>query len=378
MKKQALRSVVYFSLAAFAFSGVRSAWAQPGSDGIDWVTVGAVGNRAYDGPDPFSRVTGRGSVGYEYKMGRTEVTTEQWLGFFNAALARPDPLPFASTIWWGTPVIWGATRDTSYTGPGVRYRLRTDVANAGMLPVSGITWRQAALLCNWLHNERGTTPSAFINGAYDVSTFTPEVAFPTFNDQAAHAPGARYWIPTLDEYMKAVHFDPNANGGAGRWWQQPNGSDTPLIYAPPPSFGGDGTGQANAGFRLPGAAQYRIPLGAYPDVRSPFGVLDAAGGTAEWLEDIRTVDTMQRLTEGSSWGSTARIGADVAWGYGTDYVHLLDTAQGFRLASNIPEPSSALVLTVLGGMCVRRSRKRDARDEALPDRVMGVGTCCHE
>lgn len=335
-----------------------SVHAQPGPDGIDWVTVGAVNNRAYDGPDPFNLVAGRGSVGYEYKIGRTEVTTGQWLGFFNAALARPDPLPFASTIWWGTPVIWGATRDTSYTGPGARYRLRTDVANAEMLPVSGITWRQAAILCNWLHNDRGTAAGAFMNGAYDVNTFTPEVANPVFNDQAVHSPGARYWIPTLDEYMKAVHFDPNANGGAGRWWQQPNGTDTPLIYGPPPSFGGDGTGQANAGFSLPNAAQYRIPLGAYPEVMSPFGLLDAAGGTTEWLQDIfRANDRMYRMSEGSGWGTSAFNGQDAVWGHGADSPHSPFADRGFRLSSAIPGPSSTLVLVILGGMCVRRSRR---------------------
>lgn len=360
-----LPRVACLMLVAAAFSGVGPAWAQPGSDGYDWATVGAVGNEPWRGfSDPISPTYGRGGVDYEYKIGRTEVTTLQWLEFFNAALARPDPLPMASTIWWGPPVIWGATRDTSYTGPGVRYRLRTDVADAGMLPVSGITWRQAAVLCNWLHNNKSMTQAAFTSGAYNVSTFTPEVAFPTFDDQRVRSPGARYWIPNLDEYMKAAFYDPNKNGpGVGGWWTQPNGSDTPLIYAPPPSFGGDGTGQANAGFSLPGAAQYRIPLAAYPNVRSPFGLLDLAGATKERLEDFwLAADGRQyRLLDGTGWGTEAG-NQDLLWTYGQDSPHLPNTTMGVRIASI---PTAGVWVTILAGSCVLlgRPKRRSLVDE---------------
>lgn len=64
--------------------------------GIQFVTVGAPGNPAYAGPDPGHNVGGRGSVGYEYRIGLTEVTTGQWMEFMNAARARPDPIPYIS------------------------------------------------------------------------------------------------------------------------------------------------------------------------------------------------------------------------------------------------------------------------------------------
>lgn len=359
---------------------IGSVSAQVGPDGVDWCTIGAPGNRAYDGPDPFNLVSGRGSVNYEYKIGRYEVTTAQWMDFFNAALARPDPLPFAAAGWWSTPILWGATRDTTYTGPGTRYRLRTDIPNAGMLPVGGISWRMAAVLCNWYENDRGTSQSAFMNGAYDVTTFNGG-SFPTFTDQPMRSPGSRYAIPTLDEWMKAVHYDPNADGGAGRWWQQPNGTDTPLIYGPPPSFGGDGTAQANAGFNLSGNAHYRIPLGSYSMVTSPWGLLDAAGATAEWIEDIRTVDNrMYRRIDGSSWGGTFGPGHDDAWGVAADSPHLRLTGMGFRIASSVPGPSWIGVILTLGGLYARRSpRKGIGHDEGealfLAGRASGHDGC---
>jgi len=57
------------------------------------VTSGASGSPAYKGPDPTGRVTGRGSVGYEFKLSRTEVTTAQWVEFYNTFL-----VPLVSTV----------------------------------------------------------------------------------------------------------------------------------------------------------------------------------------------------------------------------------------------------------------------------------------
>ncbi len=348
------------ALATIALAGV--AHAQPGQDGFDWVTIGAAGNRAYDGPDPFNLVPNRGAVNYEYRMARTELTTAQALEFFNAAMARPDPLPFAGRAWWGAPIIWGASVDPTYSGPGTRYRLNPSDPNAGMRAVGGLSWRQAAIICNWLQNDKATTQAAFMNGAYDVLTFTPDVGSPTFNDQLVHNPNSRYWIPTLDEWMKAVHYDPSADGGLGRWWEQPNGTDTPLVYGPPPSFGGDGTGMANSEFTLPGQGHYRIPLGSYPNVQTPWGLLDAAGGTTEWLESTRQVDNvLSRGLDGSFW--TTNSGADFSYSWGQSAPSLRLTYTGFRIASSIPSPSSVVVMLAGCGVLSVRKRKESGHAE---------------
>lgn len=316
--------------------------------GIDLVRVGAVGNRAYDGPDPFGLVTGRGSVGYEYSIGRFEITTSQWLEYVNTFTARSDPLLISQV---GFPVHWGAGVDSTYSGPGVRYTLRP-VANAGMLPVASITWRQAAMYCNWLHNGKSADLSARLNGAYDASTF----AFTSqgvWTDQAAHSPGARYWIPTLDEWMKAVHFDPIAsgpNGEVGRWWLQPNGTDTALTYGPP------GQGQANSGFELPGNGHWNIPLGSYPQTVTPWGLLDASGGTAEWTESIYITGSIRgRILDGSAAGLSQNQSSDFLYWHGSDSPASGGGVFGFRIASSVPSPG---VLAAFGASVVLHFGRR--------------------
>ncbi|MBX3410916.1 MAG: SUMF1/EgtB/PvdO family nonheme iron enzyme [Phycisphaeraceae bacterium] len=329
-------------LAALCFAALPNhASAQPSPDGYDWVTVGDPGNQPWLGfSDPLTPTYGRGSVPYEYRIGRTEVTTAQWVEFLNSAMARPDSLGFP-VQWWTMPLWWGAMDDPAYSGPGRRFVVRTDIPDAGMLPVSGISWRMSAVLCNWLHNDKSAARDAFMTGAYDVGTFSPVVVTNTpFTDQATRSPGAKYWIPSLDEHMKASHYDPHRHGpGQAGWWEHAGMSDVPLIYAPPQSFGGDGSGQANAIFRLPNSMELLIPLGAYPDVVSPWGLLDTAGGTREWTEEIYILNNRgYRVTEGSSRSISGDL-SDNVWGWGANYPSSVRLDMGVRLASAVPCPA---------------------------------------
>ncbi|CAG0993260.1 hypothetical protein PHYC_02416 [Phycisphaerales bacterium] len=323
-----------------------TAAAQPGPDGIEWVTVGDVGNPAYQGPGGL--VVGRGSVGYEYRIGKTEVTTSQWLGFYNTFKARPDAVPESVLP---TPIIWGASIDPDYSGPGTRYRLNPGDPNSGMRAVSGISWRMAAMLCNWLTNEKSSDLAAYQDGAYDISTFgysAPGV----FTDQLAHHSSATYWIPTLDEYLKANFYDPNKLGpGIGGWWQQPNMSDTPMTYGPP------GQGMANSGFTLPQSGELRIPLMSYPGTYSAYGVLDSAGFTQEWIEDRYVVENRTyRIFDGSYW-SVSGPGIDTVHGFGADFPSERYSRVGFRLASSVPSSGTLPVLLWAAYLGTRRSRR---------------------
>lgn len=327
------RAAACVAFSSALFSGVRTSFAQPGTD-IDFVTVGSPNNPAYHGPDPFDRVTGRGSVAYEYRIGRTEVTTSQWMEFYNTYSARPDPVP-SSVL--PLPVRWGAVRDPSYTGPGVRYMLNPNNPYAGDMPAYNVTWRTAARFCNWLNNDKSNNLSAIENGAYDTSTFGDYDDNRRFTDQATRSPDARFWIPSLDEWMKASHWSPT-NSNLEGWYLGPNRSDQPLMYGTPALLGG--TGQANAGFGLPNFAHYTtIPLGAYPEVFSPWGLLDTAGATTEWTEDIRELNnSMFRQVFGSFAGMAidGAIAADSPYGLGTQRPWSQSIPTGLRIAGSIP------------------------------------------
>lgn len=341
-----LGDAAVMGLVAF---GVSAAWGQtpPPNYDFQFATVGNTGNA----PIPDEGLTqGRGRVDYAYRISKLEITTGQWLEFVNTYSTRSNDM-----AWFGAPTYWGAGLDDNYSGPGVRWKLN-DAPQSSMRPVFGITWREAAQYCNWLCNRKAPTLAAIANGAYDTSTFGGQ--FSTgYTDQATHNPNAEYWIPTLDEWLKAAHYDPNKNGdGVGGWWQSAGRTDTPLTPGLP------GIGQTSAaydGFEFGSLeAPTLVPLGAYADVTSAYGLWDCSGGTSEWTEDWLWGDQRQhRIIDGGKAGSPfwenrlfdtltnfAAESPDSTFGY------------GFRIASSVPTPSSAMLAAAAASLIPRRRR----------------------
>ncbi len=113
--------------------------------------------------------------------------------------------------------------------------------------------------------------SAFETGAYDSSGWGPGGT-----GQVNHSPDALFWIPTPDEYTKAVFYDPNRYGTSqGGYWLYPNRSNTPPVGGPPGTPGAE-TGSGSYPYD-PNNPNRFYPVGSYPNSQTPWGLLDGSG-----------------------------------------------------------------------------------------------------
>lgn len=300
--------------------------AQPSSEyGIDFVRIGDPGN-----PDasvqqfPLLGIEGWGPIGgvdYAFNLSRTEMTVAQHLEYVRAyADAYPNPPSEPGfTGMWIVPS----------SGAPSGFNAHPSVLNYP----TNISWYHAARYCNWLTNDKTVEPWAFEVGAYDTRTWTNGPGS-QFGGQLTHTSGAPYWIPSLDEWTKAMHWDPNKLGpGQGGYWRYPTSSDAPPTGGYPWTLGA----QTGAG-DYPGDIPRFFDVGSYPAVVSPWGLLDGSGGLNEWVE-FETSNGI-RLTRGSqNYFPTSFDRLD--WLYAA---FPMDGFGGLRLASSIPTPS---VLTIL-------------------------------
>jgi hypothetical protein len=217
--------------------------------------------------------------------------------------------------------------------------LNPNISHAADVPVSGVAWRDAAMFCNFLCNDQVPALASIQNGAYDISTFGRAAQGIGFTDQVAHNPNARFWIPTLDEWMFAAYFDNNRHGpGQGGWWEFPTSSDTNPVPGLP------GVGQTNRNLSLTNEAVPFMPVAQY-SVASPWGLYDLSGGAREWLETpsplIDEVSGLPayRMYNASSF-DTSNYLSDQIGHMGSDLpsLHLA----GFRIAAAVPTPGAVL------------------------------------
>lgn len=223
------------------------------------VAVGNPGNAASS--------TGHGAVRYAYRIGKFEVTNDQYCEFLNA-VAKQDRHGLYEERMAGGPEDWGGI-DRNGTYGSYSYSVR---GGKGEMPVNYVTYESALRYCNWLTN--GKKDGGTESGAYTFADTGLKLP-----DHAAVAVGASVtWVlPTEDEWVKAAYYDPNKAGGAG-YWNFPVRSDT----AP----------QANLNTNAPSKA------GSYASAASPYGTFDQGGNVWEYNES-RTFDDKVGLRGGS-------------------------------------------------------------------------------
>jgi len=162
----------------------------------NFVTVGDANNDSDGG--------GYGGVSYSYAIGKYVVTNTEYREFL-AAVAATDTYDLYSTDM--ADARGGITRSGSsgtYT-----YAVKT---NYGNKPVIFVNWFDCSRYCNWLHNGKPTgsqNNSTTEDGAYTLNGATTGSA-------VAKNAGAKYHIPTENEWYKAAYYK-RGGTSAGYW-----------------------------------------------------------------------------------------------------------------------------------------------------------------
>jgi formylglycine-generating enzyme required for sulfatase activity len=329
----------------FAFAGpVAAAF-------IDFVPVGGPGNL----PDTliFCTQAACGSVPDSYRIGKYEVTNQQYAQFLNA-VADADPNALYNTSM-NTDARGGITQSGS--SGSYSYAVKPGRANN---PVVFVSFYDALRFANWLHNGQPTAPQGpgtTEDGAY---TITPSgVAANTIERNG----GARYFLPTENEWYKAAYYD---DKGAGTYYDYATATNTTPLSDPPPG-GSNSANYWSGTYALTGSGifdngfNYLSDVGAYGSAVSPNGTFDQAGNVWEWNETIAN-PPIYRVKRGGDWNdqdSYLYAGLGVTGNPGAPGE---DDETGFRIA---PEPGADLLAATAALMlAARRGWRRSARNLA--------------
>jgi formylglycine-generating enzyme required for sulfatase activity len=321
---------------------------------FDWATVG--------NPDNADDIYGYGGVDYAYRISKHEVTNAQYTEFLNAV----DPNGTNSLALYSGSMSIDAVGGINLNGgaaSGSKYEIKAGRDNN---PVVYVSFFRAMRFVNWLHNGQGSGGTE--TGAYTIGGGLDEV----------RSAGAKFWIPSLDEWYKAAYYDPNGNGGSGVYYEYPTGTDTEPYSDNPGSLNTpDDTNVANFekddsvgngyddGFAVTGSPSfvssqnYLTDVGAYSLATSAYGTYDQGGNVSEWLETVVGGGFYRGLV-GGNWNSFFGSN-ELSAGYVDGGFPPAERADwGFRVAST-PEPSTLLfaALAAAGFAARRRASRHD-------------------
>jgi formylglycine-generating enzyme required for sulfatase activity len=287
---------------------------------------------------------GYGSVSHGYRIGKFEVTNEQYTEFLDA-VAKTDQYSLYDAQMASSP-LGGITQ----SGPvgSHSYDVKPGMA---FKPVLFVSFWDAARFANWLHNgqpsgiQDSTTTE---DGAYTLNGYNG-----TDGSSIERNSGATWFLPSEDEWYKAAYH--KNDGVTGNYWLYPTQSDTPPTAEAPPG----GTNSAN----FNGAGGGLTDVGAYVSSHSAYGTFDQDGNVIEWTESKGVIGS--RRQKGGAWP----YGADliVASNRGSALLPTgADNVAGFRVAT-IPEPG-ALALAALGVGAGLIGRRRKMARQLCPGR----------
>lgn len=297
---------------------------------IEFVTIGNPGNP----PDTRHSSTGFGAVDYTYRISKYEITAGQYTKFLNA-VAVTDTYGLYNPLFMADFAGSGARIQQSGSRGNYSYSVPPDWANR---PVNWVDFWDIVRFVNWLHNGQPTGPQG--------PGTTEDGAYLNIGNQTtlSRQPGAKFFIPTENEWYKAAYYDPNKGGpGVGGYWDYPTETD-----AIPGNDIDESTNPGNNANYITGDNStaigwpyQRTEIGEFELSASYYGTFDQGGNVSEWIEDRRGDE------RGVRGGSYTYIAQGMhASGRSRSYPHIEFSMLGFRIASAIPEPSTALLALI--------------------------------
>jgi sulfatase modifying factor 1 len=286
---------------------------------IDTVPVGNAGN------SPDTRYIGGfhpndiGSVAQSFNMGATEVTNAQYVAFLNA-VAASDTYGLYKTVMatspWAGIVRNGSSGHYSYVVKAPALGGSNTYDNK---PVDYVDPGNAMRFANWLHNGQPNGPqntSTTESGAYSLNGATGDSSLSKVTRNA----GARWWLPSENEWYKAAYFD----GEAGTYYDYPTGTNS----VPNNNLPSSDTGNSADFSAATGNGDYPLTdAGAYSLSASPYGTFDQGGNVWEWSD---TVVSGKHIVSGGSWQQGAdHLEAEYRVAFPVDSNYHV----GFRVAS---------------------------------------------
>lgn len=312
---------------------------------IDWVTVGNAGNP--------NDTTGYGAVNYAYRIGKYEVTIQQYTDFLNA-VAATDPYALYNANMATDLNIAGISRSGtsggySYSVIGPSGTTPVGASSPGNRPITYVSWFDAARFANWMHNGQGS-------GSTETGAYTLDGAYGFNSTAPAKNPGAQFSIPTEKEWYKAAFYSPLLNSGSGGYYTYATQSNT----APGNTIGSEAN-QANYLYAVTQSGSlvsnqnYLTDVGAFTNSASFYGTFDQSGSVYEW-NDLTGVAGSSRGLRSGDWSyfattlsSSTRYTLDP--GYET-------SIYGFRLASPVVVPEPSTWVMAAGGLACLAWRRR--------------------